>query len=274
MVIATPPDTHAELATAAARSDKHLYVEKPLATTESDALQVLEEVRRSDVSATMGFNRRRHPLYARARQLIADGRVGRALIARTAFCEPATPSETPTWRDSRSTGGGVLLDLGSHHFDLLRWLLDADFDVLDATTTSDESEQDGALVTLSTETGLHAQTFFSSRAAHADVIEIAGDRGSLRIDRHRGALDLIVRRSARYGVRPAWSRPGIDVYAWRARRLVGRGGDPSYLRTLRAFVQRAAGVSVDAPTLDDGLRSLQIVLAAERRADGRGSEAR
>ena len=55
VVIATPPHTHAELAIAAARSDKHLYVEKPLATTESDALQVLEEVRRSNVSGDDGL---------------------------------------------------------------------------------------------------------------------------------------------------------------------------------------------------------------------------
>ena len=267
VVIATPPHTHAELATAAARSDKHLYVEKPLATTEKDALQVLEAVRRSNVSATMGFNRRRHPLYARARRLIADGVIGRPLIARTAFCEPAEPAEMAEWRRSRSTGGGVLLDLGSHHFDLLRWLLDAELVVLDAATSSDESEQDGASARLSTETGVDVQSIFSSRAAHSDVVEVVGDRGSLRIDRHRGALDLTVRRQGRYGVRPAWSRPGIDVYAWRARRLVGRGGDPSYERTLHAFVQRVGGASVDAPTLEDGLRSLQTVLAAEHAAD-------
>jgi myo-inositol 2-dehydrogenase / D-chiro-inositol 1-dehydrogenase len=273
VVIATPPHTHAELAIAAARRDKHLYVEKPLATIESDAVQVLEEVRRSNVSATMGFNRRRHPLNARARQLIADGRVGRVLVARTAFCEPASPSEMSAWRGSRSTGGGVLLDLGSHHFDLLRWLLDANLEVLDATTSSEGSEQDGALLRLSTETGVDVQSVFSSRAAHIDVIEVVGDRGSLRIDRHRGSLDLVVRRSGRYGVRPAWSRPGTDVYAWRARRLVGRGGDPSYRRTLQAFVERASGAGVDAPTLDDGLRSLQVVLAAERLAGRDGSGA-
>jgi predicted dehydrogenase len=266
VVIAAPPRDHAPLAIAAAHRGKHVYVEKPLATTEAEALEVLEEVERSDVRSTMGFNRRRHPLNARARALIADGRVGRVLVVRTAFCEPAEPLETSSWRRSHSTGGGVLLDLGSHHFDLLRWLLDAELEVLDATTSSHAWEQDGAWARIETDTGVDVQCVFSSRAAHTDVIDVVGDRGSLRIDRHRGTLDLMVRRRARYGVRPAWSRPGMDIYAWRARRLIGRGGDPSYERTLRAFVDRVCGASVDSPTLEDGLRSLQAVLAAERHA--------
>jgi predicted dehydrogenase len=121
-------------------------------------------------------------------------------------------------------------------------------------------------VQLSTGSGIEVQSLFSFRAAHADVVELVGERGQLRIDRHRGALDLMVRWRTRYGVRPAWPGPGLDVVAWRAGRFVGLGGDPSYRRALRAFVQRAGGSTVELPTLEDGLRSLQAVLAAERLA--------
>jgi myo-inositol 2-dehydrogenase / D-chiro-inositol 1-dehydrogenase len=266
VVIAAPTHLHAELVVAAAAAGKHVYVEKPLAITEPQAERALDEVTRARVSATMGLNRRRHPLNVRAKELLGEGRIGEVRFVQTAFCEPASAAEMPAWRRSRSTGGGVLLDLGSHHFDLLRWLLDTEIEVVGAGTSSEESEQDGAWVRLATSAGADVQSLFSSRAAHTDVIELVGERGLLRIDRHRGTLDLTLRRRTKYGVRPAWSKPGLDVYVWRARRFLGRGGDPSYRRTMEAFVRRAGGEQVEAPSLGDGLRSLQAVLAAERLA--------
>ncbi len=264
VVITAPPPLHADLAVAAARAGKHVYVEKPLAVTENEARRVADEVARAGVTGTVGFNRRRHPLNVRAHELVTGGRIGRVRFVRTAFCEPADLPRMPAWQRSPSTGGGVLFDLGSHHFDLVHWLLDAELEVVGAGASSELGEQDGAWVQLSTGSGVEVQSLFSFQAAHMDVVEVVGERGLLRIDRHRGALELTVRWRARYGVRPAWARPGLDVVAWRVGRLVGRGGDPSYGRALRAFVQRIGGSEIDLPTLDDGLRSLQVVLTAER----------
>jgi predicted dehydrogenase len=266
VVVAAPTALHAELAAACARAGKHVYVEKPLATSEAEANRAIEEVAGSGVTAAMGFNRRRHPVYEQARQLLDAGRIGELRFVQTAFCEPVDPGRLPEWKRTRAAGGGVLLDLASHHFDLLRWFLHAEIEVVHARTKSGRSEQDEAVTELETSTGAEVQSLFSARAAHADYLEFFGELGRLRVDRHRGALVVHVPRRSRYGIRRARSRPPGGVLAWQARRLVGAGGDPSYARALGAFVQRLRGAQVEIPSLEDGLRSLQAVLAAERLA--------
>lgn len=266
VVVASPPASHAELARATAAAGKHLYLEKPLATSDADASRVLDDVGGAGITAVMGFNRRRHPVYERARRLVETGRIGEVRFVRTAFCEPPDHGETPAWKRLRDEGGGVLLDLGSHHFDLMRWFLGAELEVVHARIRSGWSDQDEALTEITTASGVEIQSLFSFTAAHADFIELFGDRGSLRVDRHGGGLVLNLRRDGRYGIRRSWSTAAAHGLRWHAGRLAGRRGDPSYARALSAFVQRAGGADLEVPSLSDGHRSLQAVLAAERLA--------
>jgi predicted dehydrogenase len=267
VLISAPTHLHAELAGAAASAGKHIYIEKPLATSGAEASRIVDAASRAGVRAAVGFNRRRHPLYIQARGVLAAGAIGRVRSVQTAFSEPVAPEEMPGWKRSRSTGGGVLLDLGSHHFDLIRWFLDTELEPLAARTGSERSEQDSAWVDFATSDGAEGQMLLSFLGAHADQIEFFGDRGVLRVDRHRGTLGLRVRRGNRYGIRPVWLRPSGELAAWNARRLVGRGGEPSYRRTLLAFAESVTqGVDGGAPSLEDGVRSLDAVLEAERLA--------
>lgn len=264
VVVSAPPALHASLASAAAAAGKHVYLEKPLATCEADGIRVLDNVARSGVVAAMGFNRRSHPVYQQARELVRRERLGAVRFVRTSFCEPVAPGAIPEWKRSRATGGGVLLDLGSHHFDLVRWFLQAEPDVVHARTRGELSDQDEASVEISTGTGADVQSLFSFRAAYVDVLEVFGELGRLRVDRHRGALVVHRRRRTRYGIRRAWLPAAEHALTWRSRRLLDFRGDPSYSRALTAFVRRAGGAEVETPSLQDGLRSLQTVLAAER----------
>jgi predicted dehydrogenase len=266
VVVAAPTGLHAALTTAAARAGKDVYVEKPLATSEVDANTVLDAVARAGVIAALGFNRRYHPVYEQARRMLETGSIGDIRFVQTAFCEPVDEAHLPEWKRTRAVGGGVLLDLASHHFDLVRWFLHADLEVVHARTRSGRSEQDEAVTEISTSTGVQVQSLFSYRAAHADFLEFHGDRGRLRIDRHRGALVVHRPRRRGYGIRRAWVLPEGPAVALKARRSIGLGGDPSYARALAAFVQRVSGAEVETPSLQDGLASLQAVLAAERLA--------
>ena len=132
VLIAAPTHLHAELAGAAAAAGKHIYIEKPLATSGTEASRIIDAASRSGVRVAVGFNRRRHPLYVQARGVLAAEVIGRVRSVQSAFSEPVAPEEMPGWKRSRSTGGGVLLDLGSHHFDLIRWFLDSEVEPLAA----------------------------------------------------------------------------------------------------------------------------------------------
>lgn len=266
VVICAPTQVHAELAVAAAGAGKHFYLEKPIATDAAGAQRVVDAAAGAGVIGAMGFNRRLHPLYQQARDLLAAGRIGKVRAVQTAFCEPVPPETMPGWKRRRATGGGVLLDLASHHLDLLRWFLRDEVDTVAATLGSEVTEQDSARLELTLRSGVEVQSLFSFRAGLADFLEFIGERGTLRVDRHSPVLALGARRRFGYGVRRAWVAPTVEVAAWRLRRLVRPSVDPSYRRSLQAFVHQLGGHPGSGASLLDGVRSLEAVLSAEESA--------
>jgi myo-inositol 2-dehydrogenase / D-chiro-inositol 1-dehydrogenase len=269
IVICSPPDTHARLTIAAAEAGKHVYVEKPIATDVDDAAAALAAVERAGTIGVIGFNRRWHPAFEQGRRLLAAGRIGRVRAVQTVFCEPMAGSAMPDWKRCRRTGGGVLLDLASHHFDLLRWLLDDEFESVEADLRSELSEDDSAWVEARLAGGVEARSFFSFRAGTADYLEFIGERGVLRLDRYVPPALLTLKRDGLQSLRRSRPAPTPSLLAWRLRRIVRPANEPSYRRSLTRFVRVLQGTEVDLPTLVDGVRSLEAVLAAEDSARAR-----
>src|SRR5215211_347388 len=115
--ITTPNHLHAEMAIAAAQAGKHIYCEKPLATTSADAARIVAAVTRSGVISIVGFNYLKNPAQAFARQLIESGDLGEITLFRGTFDQDflANPDVPFSWRlDRTSAGTGALGDLGSH----------------------------------------------------------------------------------------------------------------------------------------------------------------
>jgi len=75
VVICAGTDQHAALALSTVRAGKHLYLEKPLAAALAEGEQLVAASEGSGVIAAIGFNRRYHPLFARARALVAEGEI-------------------------------------------------------------------------------------------------------------------------------------------------------------------------------------------------------
>jgi myo-inositol 2-dehydrogenase/D-chiro-inositol 1-dehydrogenase len=263
IVICAPSHLHAELAVASAKAGKHFYLEKPIAITAEDAARVIDATSQAGVHAVMGFNRRFHPLYQQARGLITANRIGRVRAVQTVCCEPMPIPTMSPWRHHRASGGGVLLELASHHIDQIRWLLEDDVVSATASLRSDLSEDDVGRVELVTQGGVEVQGFFSFRNGCTDYMELIGDRGSLRIDRHCPPLSLRVEQRLGYGVRKLPVRPTLDTTMWRFQRLLRPSIDPSFRRSLQAFVDGARGRASRSATLVDGLRSLEVILASE-----------
>lgn len=271
VVICAPTHLHAALAGAACDVGKHVYLEKPLATSRDEADRVVEAAERARVAVAIGFNRRRHPTFERARQLLAEGAIGPVLAVQSRFCEPVPPGGLPEWKRHRASGGGVLLDLASHHVDQVRWLLGIEVVAAEARLASEVSEHDTAWVRWSLAAGVEMQSFFSFRAGTADFIELVGQRGTLRIDRHRSMPSLRVARRRGYGMRYRWLAPTPSELAGGLARLVRPAYEPSYRRSLAAFVDLVRGGPRRLASVEDGIRSLDAVLAAEASAAVGGS---
>jgi predicted dehydrogenase len=266
VVISAPTPLHAELAIAAAAARRPFYLEKPLATSDTEARAVLAAAAEAGVTAAVGFNFRFHPAHTGARALVACGRIGPVRAVQTAFCEPAPADALPAWKRRRATGGGVLLDLASHHVDLVRWYLGDEVATVQAELRSLASEDDAACLTLTMASGVTVQSHLSFHAGPLDRVELIGERGTLRVDRHQCALRLRVRRRLGYGVRTAWARPVPGLALARLRRLARPSWEPSFACALSAYVDRLRGRDSPIASLDDGARSLAVVLAAEESA--------
>lgn len=268
VVIALPPALHAAAAIAAIGHGKHIYLEKPLATTLAEGRRVIDAWRQADagLTAMMGFNYRRNRLVSSAREMIAAGRIGTPLAARTVFASRGR--DEPGWKRARASGGGVLLDLGIHHIDLLRFLFAAEVADVAAQLRSVRTENDTAELQLRLTSGCAAQSFFSLSAVEEDRIEIYGTAGKLTLDRY-GSLGIELAPSTARGALGSTVRRAIREWSALPYALRRRGeplGEPSFRAALEAFVGAArAGERVD-PDLLDGYRALVVIDAAESSA--------
>ena len=117
--IATPPDTHAEYGLQVAAAGKPAYVEKPMARNTTECDRMVEGFQRSRLPLYVAYYRRRLPRFLTARDLIADGALGRVTGVRYQCSAPRHKDEGG-WRvQAEKSGGGHFLDIGSHALDLL-----------------------------------------------------------------------------------------------------------------------------------------------------------
>ena len=122
--ICTPGDTHAEIAIAALEAGKHVLCEKPLANTVAEAEAMVEAAAAAaerGVWSMVGFNYRRVPAIALARELVAAGRLGTIRHVRAQYLQDwiVDPSFPLTWRLQKDkAGSGALGDIGAHIIDL------------------------------------------------------------------------------------------------------------------------------------------------------------
>ncbi|MEW1811957.1 Gfo/Idh/MocA family oxidoreductase [Pseudarthrobacter phenanthrenivorans] len=126
--ICAPGWMHAEIAIAALEAGKHVLVEKPLANTLAEAelmTAAAAKARASGVQSMIGFNYRRVPALALARELIAEGRLGTVRHVRAAYLQDwlADAQAPMTWRLRKETAGsGALGDIASHAIDQIQYL--------------------------------------------------------------------------------------------------------------------------------------------------------
>ncbi len=124
--IATPNDSHAEIAIAAARAGKHIISEKPLARTTAEAKAMYAAVQQAGVVHMVAFNYRRTPAVALAKKFIDEGAIGRVLNFRGTYLQDwsADPNGPLSWRFKKSiAGSGALGDIGTHVLDMARYLV-------------------------------------------------------------------------------------------------------------------------------------------------------
>lgn len=125
VLIATPPNSHYQMAAAALRYGKHVIMEKPITLDAAEAIRLKEIADETHRTVTVFQNRRFDNDYLFARKMIAEGTLGEIqFVERRYHCFGSgasfgVKSFHPEWRNEKAYGGGALLDWGVHLVDQL-----------------------------------------------------------------------------------------------------------------------------------------------------------
>jgi predicted dehydrogenase len=183
VLVAVPPGVHGEVVRACLSRGKHVLVEKPLASSPRESLELVELARSADVAAAVGHNLRCHRLLQQARDLLRDGVIGEVEAARSVWSsDMALRSELPEWRTRRRTQGGVIHEMGVHHFDLWRFLLGREFLDIAGLSRPGERDDDSTAIACRLEGGVPLTMLLSQQSTVRFEIEVLGAAGRLSVD--------------------------------------------------------------------------------------------
>jgi predicted dehydrogenase len=254
VIVCTPNADHTAPVLAAAQAGKHILCEKPIATTLTEARAMIRACRDHGVVLQIAFVCRYDPLYQTARELIISGAIGEplALIGGNRGKRP------PGWfLDPIQAGGGAILDHSVHVTDLMRWYIGDEvaevYAEMGTLLPPRIPVEDCGLVFLRFTRGAigvvdPSWIYPPSFPTYGDMwLEVLGTHGALYVDDRRHRLTLYPRDS---GSTPRWIPFGADA---------DRAMIEDFLRCIRGEAEPLA-------TGEDGLRALEIALAAYRSA--------
>ncbi|MFD0960782.1 Gfo/Idh/MocA family protein [Paenibacillus chungangensis] len=119
--LCTPHHLHAPQALQAIAQGKHVLIEKPLANTEEECLQVIQAAEENNVTLMVAYVLRYLPALVRLKEVLDSGRYGKPINANC-WVEGRLQPSPGSWFSRRDQlGGGVLFSHGCHYVDLLLW---------------------------------------------------------------------------------------------------------------------------------------------------------
>jgi predicted dehydrogenase len=125
--VATPPASHAEYGIASIKAGKPVYIEKPMALNYSECLEINKASEKYGVPVFVAYYRRTLPGFLKVKELVENGEIGKVLFVQIQiFKSPSEDEKTGKlpWRvDPKVSGAGHFFDLASHQLDYLDYLL-------------------------------------------------------------------------------------------------------------------------------------------------------
>jgi predicted dehydrogenase len=180
--IASPNDTHKEIALAAAAAGKMILCEKPLGRNAAESEAMVAAVEEAKVANMVWYNYRRVPAVTMAKQLVDEGRLGRVFHYRAKFLQDWTiNADLPQggaalWRlDVDVAGSGVTGDLLAHCIDTAMWL-NGPITEVTATTETFVKERMHNLTGKVEKVGIDDASLFIARFANGSLATFEATR--------------------------------------------------------------------------------------------------
>jgi UDP-N-acetyl-2-amino-2-deoxyglucuronate dehydrogenase len=184
-----PHHLHHAAALEAIHAGKHLLLEKPVAMTYQQSMEIYEASQQAGIAFGVAENTRYIRAYVEAEKIIRSGRLGEITLVRTFLPanERVRLSSEDYWGKKRAQGGGTLIDSGPHTFYLLKWLF-GEVKELAAFTSQlyhlDSEVEDNADVRGRLMCGADFLSSFSFTVEipHSERLEVYGSTGALIVD--------------------------------------------------------------------------------------------
>ncbi|HEY3992665.1 MAG TPA: Gfo/Idh/MocA family oxidoreductase, partial [Ktedonobacteraceae bacterium] len=257
--ITTPHRWHYPIALAALEQGKHVLVEKPMAMTSAQALELIETAQRTHVSFTVAENTHFVAAYQEAERILQAGTLGEIRFVRACIegSEADRIRNLASWVGS-SENQGVLLDSGVHTFYLLKWLFGGvtDIQAIAYTLLPESQVDDHALTFGHLANGAVFATIQSCsiEMPWSERLEIHGSAGSLIVDQLANPPAIYFHGSEDIDGTPLSTVP-FEPLAWKYLSIIGEVQD---------FVR--AVLEARTPLIDPlyGYHAIQVVEAAYR----------
>jgi predicted dehydrogenase len=274
-VVAVPPSLHHEAAAVAMEAGCDVFVEKPLARSPEEAHSICAIAERTGATLGVDHTLRYQEDVQAVKAAYDEGRLGHVPLATIRrvnhgpFSSPGEEQAVADWQlDPELTGGGALLDLGVHLFDVLEWVF-GECEVLDATLEATKNlpyEDTASVQVRATRTGTIATLqcgFFQQESPPAV-------NTSFRLEGVAESIDSAEHVPERFHVHALAEAAGNVVRS--ATGQTPKAFSPTYYyrahyRALESFltaVRDGRSAPVDGW---DGLRALELVDAAYDTAD-------
>ncbi len=278
--IASPNDTHMEIAIAAAEAGKMVMCEKPLGRSAAESRKMVDAVEKAKVANMVWYNYRRVPAVTLAKQLIDEGKLGKIFHYRAKFLQDWTISKDlpqggqGLWRlDVDVAGSGVTGDLLAHCIDTAMWL-NGGIDTVCGMTETFIKERHHNITGKNEKVGIDDASLFLARFANGSLanfeatryarghkalytFEINGEHASIAWDLHdlhrlqyfdhrdegreRGWRSLHITDSD-HPYMSHWWVPGLQI-----------GYEHSFIHQAADFLMGLDGKSPASPTFKDAL---------------------
>ena len=288
--ICTPNDLHEEMAVAALRAGKHVYLDKPMAHTLQSAQAIGEAARASGTVFQLAHNHRFLPATLRMREMAENGEIGEVLSFSLRFLHSGSIDEKKPAGWKMRAGGGVILDLGSHIIDLGIWLMGMPEAVFCANRTlygsrpapgggvADDLTEDHSLAIARLPGGALGTLEASKIAMGAGdelYVEIRGRKGSVKWSLNEpGILQYFdaARPDAPLGGTRGWTRvecesrypaPGGVFLPPRS----AIGWERGHIHCYYSFLDCVAHHKEPSPSWEDGIRTQRVMDALSRSAE-------
>jgi predicted dehydrogenase len=247
VVICTPPVSHREVALHCLSQGVHVLCEKPLSIGNRAAREMLAAAKRFDATLTMASKFRYVPDVLRAAELVASGLIGD--LVRVENCFTSWVDMSQRWNsDPRISGGGVLIDNGTHAVDLLRYIA-------------------GPLGEIQVVEGARAQGLTVEDTVHVAVSSRDGVRGTIDLSWSLGNTENAYLRLL--------GSEGIVSVGWKESTWWRRGEAPvrfgegydkmqAFTEQLRNFCGAVRGDEASMVTPADAMASVEVIQAGYR----------